>query len=68
MQLFTRWQNSAGERVRIDQHLREVPYDYVAVCTLPRGEYRRLNPQGLLPALRVDGTVIAQSTAILEYL
>lgn len=68
MQLYTRWQNSAGERVRIALHLKGIPYDYTAIGGLPRGEYRRINPQGLLPALRVGDRVVAQSTAILEYL
>ena len=68
MQLFSRWQNSAGERVRIALNLKGVPYEYIAVGSLPPGEYRRLNPQGLMPALRVDDKVIAQSTAILEYI
>ncbi len=67
MQLYSRWQNSAGERVRIALNLKEVPYDYVAVGSLPPGDYQRLNPQGLLPALSVNGHVIAQATAILEY-
>lgn len=68
MQLYSRWQNSAGERVRIALNLKGAAYEYVAVGSLPAGEYQRLNPQGLMPALRVGGHVIAQSTAILEYL
>lgn len=68
MRLYTRWQNSAGERVRIALNLKGLAYEYVAVGSLPPGEYRRLNPQGLMPALGVDGRVVAQSTAILEYL
>ncbi len=68
MRLYSRWQNSAGERVRIALNLKNVPYDYVPVGSLPQGAYRRLNPQGLLPALDVHGRIIAQSTAILEYL
>ncbi len=68
MKLITRWQNSAGERVRIALHLKGVAYEYVPVRSLSPGEYRRLNPQGLLPTLRVDGRFIAQSAAILEYL
>jgi maleylacetoacetate isomerase len=69
MRLYTRWQNSAGERVRIALNLKGLGYEYVAVGSLPPGEYRRLNPQGLMPALDVgDGRVVAQSTAILEYL
>jgi maleylacetoacetate isomerase len=69
MQLYTQWRNSAGERVRIALALGGLAYDYVAIGTLAPGAYARINPQGLMPALRVgDGRVIAQSTAILEYL
>lgn len=67
MKLYTRWQNSAGERVRIALNLKGVAYDYVAVGSLPPGEYQRLNPQGLMPAIEVHGRIVAQSTAILEY-
>lgn len=68
MRLYTQSRNSAGERVRIALHLKGIPYEYMAVPSLPRGEYRRRNPQGLMPALEVEGRIIAQSTAILEYL
>ena len=68
MRLYTRWQNSAGERVRIALNLKGLAYEYVAVGSLPPGGYQRLNPQGLMPALRVGDSVVAQSTAILEYL
>jgi maleylacetoacetate isomerase len=69
MQLYTQWRNSACERVRIALALKGLAYDYVAIGTLAPGAYVRINPQGLMPALRVeDGRVIAQSTAILEYL
>ncbi len=68
MQLYSRWQNSAGERVRIALNLKGLAYEYVAVGSLRPGEYRAINPQGLLPVLRVGRHVIAQSTAILEYL
>ncbi len=68
MRLYSRWQNSAGERVRIALNLKGLDYEYVAVGSLPPGDYRRLNPQGLMPALRVGEHVIPQSTAILEYL
>lgn len=68
MRLITRWQNSAGERVRIALRLKEIDWEYVPVGTLMPGEYRRLNPQGLLPALDIGGRVVAQSSAILEYL
>ncbi len=68
MRLISRWQNSAGERVRIALNLKGIAYQYVAVGSLPPGEYRRLNPQGLLPTLEVEGRSIAQSAAILEFL
>jgi maleylacetoacetate isomerase len=66
--LYSRWRNSAGERVRIALNLKGVPYRYVPVSNLAPGEYERLNPQNLLPALDVGGRVIPQSGAILEYL
>lgn len=68
MKLISRWQNSAGERVRIAFHLKRVDYTYVALGSLPPGEYRRINPQGLLPTLEVDGRFIVQSAAILEFI
>lgn len=69
MKLYTYQRNSAGERVRIALGLKGLDYDYVSVPSLAEGEYRRLNPQGLMPALELpDGQVIAQSGAILAYL
>jgi maleylacetoacetate isomerase len=68
MRLFGKAQNSAGERVRIALNLKGLDYEYVAVGNLPAGEYRRLNPQGHLPALEVGGRIVPQSGAILEYL
>lgn len=68
VRLHTRYQNSAGQRVRIVLNLKRVPYEYVAIPSLASEAYRRLNPQGLMPALEVDGRVVAQSTAIIELL
>lgn len=68
MRLYTRYRNSAGERVRIAMNLKGLAYEYVPVAGLPKGEYLRINPQGLMPTLEVDGTFIAQSSAILDYL
>ena len=67
MRLFSYHRNSAGERVRIALNLKRLAYDYVSAPALG-AEYRRINPQGLMPALQVGGTIIAQSSAILEYL
>jgi maleylacetoacetate isomerase len=68
LKLYTRWQNSAGERVRIALHLKGLAYEYVSMGGLPAGEYARINPQGLLPALEIDGAIITQSAAILDLL
>ena len=66
--LFTQSRNSAGERVRIALNLKGLAYDYVSVASMDAADYRRINPQGLMPALKVGEAIIAQSSAILEYL
>lgn len=68
MKLYSRYQNSAGERVRIALNLKGISCEYVPVQSLAPGDFRRINPQGLMPALEVAGGVIAQSAAILSYL
>lgn len=66
LRLFTRYQNSAGERVRIVLNLKGLPYEYIALSSANWAEYEHVNPQGLMPALELDGKVVAQSMAILE--
>jgi maleylacetoacetate isomerase len=68
MRLYSMHRNSAGWRVRIALELKGIGYEYVSVASLDRGEYRRINPQGLMPALEIDGRLVAQSAAILELL
>lgn len=68
LRLITRAQNSAGERVRIALNLKALDYDYVPIAELTPQAFIDLNPQGLLPALQVDGQTIAQSSAILDFL
>jgi len=66
LRLYSASRNSAGWRVRIALALKGIGYDYISTRTLAAGEYRRINPQGLMPALEIDGQLIAQSAAILE--
>ncbi|XBQ16307.1 MAG: maleylacetoacetate isomerase [Oceanicaulis sp.] len=59
-------------RVRLALNWKGLDYDYVPV-NLVEGEqsgpaYVTRNPQGLVPALEVDGTILTQSPAILEWL
>lgn len=68
MKLYTRWQNSAGERVRIALNLKRLDYEYVSVGSLGAQAYAAINPQGLMPALELDGQIFTQSVAILDLL
>ncbi len=72
MQLYTYFRSSAAFRVRIALAVKGLAAE-PRYTHLRRGEqrlpaYRDVNPQGLVPALAVEGTVLTQSLAILEYL
>ena len=72
--LYGYWRSSAAYRVRIALNLKNIDYDAEPVHLVRKGgeqhgvAYRALNPQGLVPALAVDGKVLTQSMAIIEYL
>jgi maleylacetoacetate isomerase len=70
--LYDYWRSSASYRVRIGLGLAGVAFETVPV-DLPTGANRteahlKRNPQGLVPALAIDGRMLTQSLAILEYL
>jgi maleylpyruvate isomerase len=72
MRLFSYFRSSAAYRVRIALNLKGISCDQVPVH-LGRGEqrrddYRAINPQGLVPALEVEGKLLTQSLPIIEYL
>lgn len=66
--LYSYHRNSAGQRVRIALNLKGIDYRYVSLSDIGWDAYREINPQGLLPALGVGDRIVAQSTAILEFL
>lgn len=66
--LYSNYVNSAGERVRIALALKDVDYDYISVGDIGWSAYREINPQALMPAVSIDGRIVQQSTAILEWL
>lgn len=72
LQLYTYFRSSASFRVRIGLNLKGLPREDHVVWLLDNEQahpdYLKLNPQGLVPAMVVDGQVIGQSLAILEYL
>jgi maleylpyruvate isomerase len=68
LRLYNASRNSAGWRVRIALAIKGLDYHYVSTRSLPTGEYQKLNPQGLMPALEISGRLVAQSAAILELL
>ncbi len=66
--LYSNYLNSAGERVRIALALKGIEHDYVSVGQMGREAYEKINPQGLMPALKIGDHMVPQATAILEYL
>lgn len=70
--LYDYWRSSASYRVRIALNLKELDYFAHPVDLLTKShqdpEYLEKNPQGLLPAVEIDGFHFTQSLAIIEYL
>lgn len=70
--LYDYWRSSAAYRVRIALGLKGLAYRSEPI-DLRAGEqggaaYVARNPQGLVPALAVDGVLLTQSLAIIDYL
>jgi maleylacetoacetate isomerase len=70
--LYDYWRSSAAYRIRIALNLKGIAYESVVVDLL-EGEHKgeanlARNPQGLVPALEIDGLMLTQSVPILEYL
>ena len=72
IRLHDYWRSSASYRVRIALAMKQVPYERHVVDLLKREQVapdnRAVNPQGLVPTLEIDGHVIGQSLAIIDYL
>jgi maleylacetoacetate isomerase len=72
MILYDYFRSSAAYRVRIALNLKGVAYarrDIMLLENQQRSpEHLARNPQGFVPALEADGTVITQSLAIIEWL
>ena len=72
MLLHDYFRSSAGYRVRIALNLKGVAYQRREVMLLENQqrspEHLARNPQGLVPALEVEGRVLTQSLAIVDWL
>jgi maleylpyruvate isomerase len=69
--LYSRYRNSAGQRVRTALNIKGVDYNYISVGEtgeISKEEYRAVNPQGLIPTLVIDGEKVTQSTALIEFI
>ncbi len=74
LRLYSYWRSSAAYRVRIALNLKRLNYEIVPVHLLDNGgeqrsaDYRKLNPQALVPTLKHGHRMLRQSMAIIEYL
>ncbi|KTC89430.1 maleylacetoacetate isomerase [Fluoribacter dumoffii] len=74
MKLYDYFRSTACYRVRIALNLKKIAYEKVNIHLVNHGgeqhspEYREVNPQGLVPSLEINGQVISQSLAIIDYL
>lgn len=70
--LYDYWRSSASYRVRIALNLKGIAYESVDISLLDgvqrSPEHRARNPQGFVPALGIDGHMLTQSLAIIDYL
>ena len=74
LKLYDYFRSSAAYRVRIALRLKKLDYQQIPVHLIKdggqqfRADYRALNPQARVPSLDVEGSIITQSLAIIEYL
>ena len=81
LKLYSRYRNSAGQRVRTALNIKNIPYEYIVVETagiddavpqapksISKEDYQLINPQGLMPTLLINGERVVQSTALVEFI
>ena len=72
MKLYNYKYSSASCRVRIALNLKGIRYDSISIDVDSDAhktpEFRLLNPQSRVPALEINGNILTQSSAIIEYL
>ncbi len=72
IKLWNYFRSGTSHRVRIALNLKGVEWQYQPLNLVERQHKERayldLNPQGLAPAIEIDGEILFQSPAIIEYL
>lgn len=72
VRLHEYFRSSAAYRIRIALNLKGIAYESVQhdlrAGAQRDASYLALNPQGLVPALEIDGLLLTQSLAIIDYL
>jgi maleylpyruvate isomerase len=72
MKLYGFFRSGTSHRLRIALNLKKLSYEQVAVDLRRdehlKPEYGAINPQRLVPALDVEGHILTQSPAIIEWL
>jgi len=74
MILYDYFRSTACYRVRIALNLKQCSYEKIELHLINDGgqhhspEYLKLNPQGLVPSLAIDGKILTQSLAIIDFL
>ena len=61
LKLYSRYRNSAGQRVRTSLNIKGVGYEYIAVSLAggaPDSYREAINPQALIPSLLIDGEIV----------
>ncbi len=74
MKLYDYYRSTACYRVRIALHYKHIPFETCPIHLVNQGgeqhlpQYLNINPQGLVPALEINGAILTQSLAIIDYL
>lgn len=72
IKLYGFWRSIASYRVRVALHLKGLAFEEPQINLLAGHQFTpdflAINPSGAVPALEIDGRILTQSMAIMEYL